>query len=271
MRSIPVRQRFLRHILAAVALVGLAGCARPVTSKRLGELGPRERASLFLTAADDSRGSQCSISLQPPPSPHELLDTTAVLAGIRSHARESGGGRGVVLISVMTDTAGAAEWIEVLETDLPVPLAESLAGSFAGHLKARSVAGESGPRRVPWNYRFRIEPGAEQVLRVGQAVNCRPELINRAAVDEAFQREVALHPELYERARVSHLMAVVYIWLDLEGRPERMEIGRSSGETAFDLLALRAGATAEFTPALMDGRPHKVVATIPIRLTPPDP
>lgn len=55
MRSIPVQRRSLRRILAVEALAGLAGCARPATWKSPGELSPRERGSLLLTAAGPRR------------------------------------------------------------------------------------------------------------------------------------------------------------------------------------------------------------------------
>lgn len=89
----------------------------------------------------------------------------------------------------------------------------------------------------------------------------KPELVNRAHVRRALQRE---YPRSLQRAGVGGSV-IVWFWIDEEGKVEKYEIRGSSGHLALDAAAERVIPEMKFRPAKERGEKVPVVVTMPIR------
>lgn len=91
-----------------------------------------------------------------------------------------------------------------------------------------------------------------------------PELLNPDEVRRVLERE---YPGHLVSAGIGG-RAVLWFWIDEQGRVEKYEIKESSGHGALDEAALRVVDRMEFSPALQHGQPTAVVVALPISFVP---
>lgn len=241
----------------------LCGCAStPPAFQSVADLSAAERSRLLITAADVAQRQACQVSLRPPPPLGELMDSAAVHAAIAARLPEMGTVAGRVLLSVRADSAGAAEWVRVLDPALPDPARGALAAAFRDRLRPRLVETDSGPRPRGWTHRIAVEHGPTPRITVGHPVTCRPEVRNRDLIMSRIQQQLAA-------ARIPEEMrgrtALVWIFVGEEGLPRQIEVRRSTGYPQLDRIARNTAADLIFHPASIDGRPLAVWSAIPIR------
>lgn len=96
-------------------------------------------------------------------------------------------------------------------------------------------------------------------------VEVRPELRNRVQIARMIERE---YPPA-ARALGIHAQVMVRMRVMEDGRPDPVEVLRSSGSAQFDAAALRVAAEMRFRPGRVHGEPVKVWVQIPIDFHPP--
>jgi TonB family protein len=84
-------------------------------------------------------------------------------------------------------------------------------------------------------------------------------------------REVSLelarsYPPLLRDAGIGGT-AVVYVYVDAQGRVQRMQLARTSGYDALDEAALKVAAIMRFEPSVVDGRPVATWQEVPVVFT----
>ncbi len=92
----------------------------------------------------------------------------------------------------------------------------------------------------------------------------RPGLKNSAQVAATLEKN---YPPILREAGFGGT-ATLWFFIDAEGRVQRMQVFKSSGNEQLDAAALKVAAVMEFTPALNRDRPVSVWVQIPITFTP---
>ena len=88
----------------------------------------------------------------------------------------------------------------------------------------------------------------------------RPELRNRGELVRFLQRS---YQPIYEFTGATGVVQVTF-WIDEGGMVEKAEIVKSSGSRSLDRLALRLSRVLRFRPAMMAGRPIRILVHMPI-------
>lgn len=88
----------------------------------------------------------------------------------------------------------------------------------------------------------------------------RPQLRNRNELARFLQRS---YQPIYEYTGATGVVQVTF-WIDEAGLVEKAEIRESSGSRSLDRLALRLSRVLRFRPAMMAGRPIRILVHMPI-------
>lgn len=88
----------------------------------------------------------------------------------------------------------------------------------------------------------------------------RPEIRNRAELKQFLQRH---YQRIFEYSGATGVVQVSF-WIDEAGAVQKAEILKSSGVRSLDRLALRLSRVLRFRPAMMAGRPIRILVHVPI-------
>lgn len=88
----------------------------------------------------------------------------------------------------------------------------------------------------------------------------RPEIRNRTELKRFLQRN---YQPIYEYSGATGVVQVSF-WINEGGQVEKAEIVKSSGSRSLDRLALRISRVFQFRPAMLAGRPVRILVHVPI-------
>jgi TonB family protein len=88
----------------------------------------------------------------------------------------------------------------------------------------------------------------------------RPEIRNRTELKRFLERS---YQPIYEYSGDTGVVQVSF-WINEGGLVEKAEIAKSSGSRSLDRLALRLSRVLRFRPAMMAGRPIRILVHVPI-------
>jgi TonB family protein len=88
----------------------------------------------------------------------------------------------------------------------------------------------------------------------------RPEIRNRTELKSFLERS---YQPIYEYSGATGVVQVSF-WINEGGVVEKAEIAKSSGSRSLDRLALRLSRVLRFRPAMMAGRPIRILVHVPI-------
>lgn len=88
----------------------------------------------------------------------------------------------------------------------------------------------------------------------------RPEIRNRAELKRFLQTH---YQRIFEYSGATGVVQVSF-WIDEAGEVQKAEIVKSSGVRSLDRLALRLSRVLRFRPAMMAGRPIRILVHVPI-------
>ena len=88
----------------------------------------------------------------------------------------------------------------------------------------------------------------------------RPEIRNRTELKRFLERS---YQPIYEYSGDTGVVQVSF-WINEGGVVEKAEIAKSSGSRSLDRLALRLSRVLRFRPAMMAGRPVRILVHVPI-------
>lgn len=88
----------------------------------------------------------------------------------------------------------------------------------------------------------------------------RPEISNRSELKKFLERS---YQPIYEYTGDTGVVQVSF-WINEGGVVEKAEIAQSSGSRSLDRLALRLSRILRFRPAMMAGRPVRIMVHVPI-------
>lgn len=88
----------------------------------------------------------------------------------------------------------------------------------------------------------------------------RPEIRNRTELKRFLERS---YQPIYEYTGDTGVVQVSF-WINEGGMVEKAEISKSSGSRSLDRLALRLSRVLRFRPAMMAGRPVRIMVHVPI-------
>lgn len=262
----------MRIILAAAIILVLPACASApagpagaAAPRHPAALSSQDRDRLVFTDAIPAPDESCTVRVTPPPPFDVIADSAAIHAALAAQWEAVGAEPGVAVLSVRADSAGAVRRADILETDLPAELARLIPAALDGRLEPRVERTDSGPRRVGWHHRIRVMAGPAPGFAVGHVVACRPSLLNPDAVSNQISEDMRARGLPFTRGGRT---AVVWIEVGVDGRPQQFRLTRSSGEAAFDDIALGVARRAVFRPATIDGSPVLVWVSLPISQNP---
>lgn len=88
----------------------------------------------------------------------------------------------------------------------------------------------------------------------------RPEIRNRTELKRFLERN---YQRIYEYSGDTGVVQITF-WIDEGGMVEKAEIAQSSGSRSLDRLALRLSRVLRFRPAMLAGRPVRILVNVPI-------
>lgn len=88
----------------------------------------------------------------------------------------------------------------------------------------------------------------------------RPEIRNRSELKRFLERS---YQPIYEYSGATGVVQVSF-WINEGGTVEKAAIAKSSGSRSLDRLALRLSRVLRFRPAMMAGRPVRILVHVPI-------
>lgn len=88
----------------------------------------------------------------------------------------------------------------------------------------------------------------------------RPEIRNREELKRFLETQ---YQRIFEYSGATGVVQVAF-WIDESGMVEKAEILKSSGVRSLDRLALRLSRVLRFRPAMMAGRPVRILVHVPI-------
>jgi TonB family protein len=250
----------LKIVSAVVGVLLLAGCAAQQTT--ISPLLGQAQAPLSDRA--------CSLANQPKrlPAVSQLIDSV----GVQRFLGELGDAEGYLVLSIGYDTLGVASSVlPVVASDLEESTVETIVAAVSSRMQQSSpfpaLPGPKQARENSWSVLLRIDAEQAQpaTMRVGRAEICRPTLLNRTALTTVISREYSAllrrTPSLPDSMQVT-----MHIYIDTAGVVEKAHADRSSGRIDVDALAHSIALQAQFSPALSNRKPVKVVVSIPFTL-----
>jgi TonB family protein len=213
--------------------------------------------TLLLMAGCASTGrpgpSSCTSDLRPHGrSLLEAIDSTT-LQQAASAAWQPG--YGLVLATLVYDSAGERERITVLADSLPQAHRARLEQLLTGNSRSQALSG----LRVD----LLLGDDTGPILRrVSRFASCAPTILQRQWLAQQIQMEA-------RRLSVQRpLTVILMVHVQGDGTPGTINIDGSSGDPAFDQAAVGVMRRAAFTPGMIEGIPVVVWARFPISASP---
>jgi len=237
-------------VLAALAAFTLGACGA--------RAGAPDRAELLSTAA--SRSTACTVEADPgelPPA-DAVVDSAALVAGLRALGDAQDGKGGHVLLTLAFDREGLNVRREVIEQSIGSLAADSVQRAVFAARRELPAAPE------PWGVRLRVDLGDSLTLRIGRREYCppaarSPELdaaMHRLQPMSVTYRSGVRERVLQVRARVSEAGVITATQIargELQGSATERNINDFLRQYLFE-------------PATIDGVPAPAWIEIPVRI-----
>lgn len=238
--QLPIRNR---SSIALLALLVVGACsARP--ESRVEQVTERHlREALLLSSAPAPVDRSCHIRRDELPPADRLVDSVAVSAAIGALEPST------ALLSIRFDTLGAAEFVRIIEAD--GAQAERLAEVAERQLREQPESGA---------WRLKLASGPEPMVRVGYSEMCPPNLLNDDEVSRVLWQSGIRDPG----------RTVVRFKVGPAGRALETRVPHHTGEPASIRAYRELGEHLIFQPALIDGHPTTVWASIRVYTRNPD-
>jgi TonB family protein len=209
------------------------GCASSSQPQLLGSRAPQS-------------DQHCRVVWAPDPLPplSAVFDSAGLTSALR---REVGVSNGYALISLAADSIGTWNRIRVIESPLAPQVEDKLSETVRQHLR---------PADSRRQMRLRLEFSDAGKFELGATQTCRSELRNVAEIQALLK---AAAGGISARGVV-----ILQVQTLVSGRPGRVVVSQSSGDTALDTEAVRVAARMLFYPALNDGIPVEVWSEVPL-------
>ena len=222
-------------LVCALAATACGGTRTPLPVVQATD--PAQREALLLSAAPGPEGRKCNILRNRLGNANAAVDSAALMSRLAS------AGSATALLSVRFDSAGAVEFVHIIDrTGDAERLAELARSSFRPTLRNTT-------------FRLKLVAGAEPALRLGHTELCMPELWNRDAISAALSAS---------GLRVGRVVAMYLV--DASGRVMEARIVERSPVAELNRIALRIAEDLHFKPGLVDGVPWRFGAAVPIHV-----
>jgi hypothetical protein len=221
---------------------------------RIRDIPEAQREAVTLSRKDADRES-CGITFTPTTAPFvRYVDQTrmrAIIDAEKTIAKDR-----YVLYSVRIDTAGVVS-SRVIETTMKSDQVARINAAINPAIIGR-------PDTAAVQFRLRLDPGsADEPLRLGHSLSCAPRMKNVRRVRNAIYE---LTPQKFHPV-VENPRTIVWIFMDEKGTPRQSRISASSGDSIFDAEAANLLMKyLRFEPAMFDGKPGPVWASVPVYL-----
>jgi TonB family protein len=239
---------FACALLAMQACASSGGVPHPAVG---GAAGPFERG--------------CRVAASPArlPAAGELVEVEAFRAAAATLWAAAGRPAGHVLFSIRHSADGTQVRRAVIESTVPVALADTLRQLvFADRRQAPAAEGE-------WGVRLRVDLAEPVALSVARREQCgpRPRDWEYRTAGNRFDVRDAGGPDVANPLLTDPQVAWVHVWLDERGTVTDARVERSAGGHAAEQRLLNYVRAMAFIPATEDGFPVPGELTLPVRLS----